>query len=70
MEIKDLSLPKDPDSRMLVAAVLTAAACSFRSSPDKAEPYVCAMYQRFLNDADAISKEKTMSIWTTLGKQA
>lgn len=68
METKNFTLPSDPDKKMLVAALLTAAACARAQDGKhliKAAADARRLYMEMLNLAEPES-EKVSSVWKKL----
>ncbi|GFM37967.1 hypothetical protein [Desulfovibrio psychrotolerans] len=69
METKHLVLPKEKDTKMVVAALLTVAACSLDMPLPEAERLACSMYAHILNTAEKLDLEKEMNLYEKLGKK-
>ncbi len=65
MELNPISveLPKDKDTRMVVAATLTAAVCNMDCGPQEAVDKVCEIYLKFLSS----SNDTSLATWEKLG---
>jgi hypothetical protein len=68
MESDKFTLPNDPDKKMLVSALLTAATCARAQdgkSLDKAAHDVRRLYMKMLNLAEPAS-ERAGNVWKKL----